>query len=756
MSDNTTGNDGAEPGARILDFPRIGFNLTPTTTPAVPPMPAAPPTPNSGTRTGRLSPLDALASLPDPGITRPVIPTLPAAPGTVPATFQSEPAPDMTGPRLGALSLAACLAVAVAALRGSHTVLSTWWENRLARQSETAPLREARLKHQLAMQNIADKGAQQNAKHNRVPSSSEFGRKSLGGRSGGKSSGSSLFGSTGSGGGRGRSGKTNSSSGSAGATRNPKAPKKTTPKSPGSGLGLGGGTKNNSRTRKQTPKTPKSPKSPHRASQGGGAALKKHRTNTPRTTDKTSNGNGKNTPRKNNRSSLAGALTGDTHKAAQRRLNRRRKHGLDKPALWPGDTRTNRKGPKHAKDLKGRKDRAGKDTSARKATPGTKNPRVRKDGADMKLGPTAWRDLRKAANRRWKRRQKREGRAIPPLWRDAAARTRKAKADATSPKASTKATGDAKPGKPTAPGAKTGDSRSQWWERARDYARKHGRNGDFFGGDNTAAPDPQYAAGPQPGAGTAAGDSSDGAGPIPGDWTRQRATPFQNAAQAAGPSNWTVTSEHVPDSQNDQRQPSGIPTRQAALPRLGTPALDAAPTPHTARPGTSRPKEPIAMPPAPVPARQDPRILKAKKQAARAAVATVGREMDAQHETEITLDDACDAADQLMDDGFKTHDQSARLSEHARRLREAWLVLADDCATNNNLTGTLYTAAAIKFAESVELVARMADEMTISSLEAAEKSETAGNEINDAYRPISQATADAGLATPSAPVHNQV
>jgi hypothetical protein len=164
------------------------------------------------------------------------------------------------------------------------------------------------------------------------------------------------------------------------------------------------------------------------------------------------------------------------------------------------------------------------------------------------------------------------------------------------------------------------------------------------------------------------------------------------------------------------------------------------------------------MPPASVPvpaAKPDPRITKAKKQAARAAVNTVGRQMDARHATEITLDDACDAADQLTNDAFKTQEQSDKLSRQARRLRDAWISLAERCAAENNLIGDGFTAAALRFGESAELVARMADEMQISSLEAAEKSETAGNELNDAYRPITQATADAGLTTPSAPVHNQ-
>jgi hypothetical protein len=33
--------------------------------------------------------------------------------------------------------------------------------------------------------------------------------------------------------------------------------------------------------------------------------------------------------------------------------------------------------------------------------------------------------------------------------------------------------------------------------------------------------------------------------------------------------------------------------------------------------------------------------------------------------------------------------------------------------------------------------------------------ETADNDLNDAYRPYNTATADAGLSTPSAPIHNE-
>ncbi|MFK8851230.1 hypothetical protein [Streptomyces sp. Ac-502] len=74
---------------------------------------------------------------------------------------------------------------------------------------------------------------------------------------------------------------------------------------------------------------------------------------------------------------------------------------------------------------------------------------------------------------------------------------------------------------------------------------------------------------------------------------------------------------------------------------------------------------------------------------------------------------------------------------------------------NHNLIGRLFTGSMARLSESMDLLARMADEMQISSLEAAEMAEAANDDLNDAYRPFTQATADAGLTTPSAPIHNQ-
>jgi len=162
------------------------------------------------------------------------------------------------------------------------------------------------------------------------------------------------------------------------------------------------------------------------------------------------------------------------------------------------------------------------------------------------------------------------------------------------------------------------------------------------------------------------------------------------------------------------------------------------------------------MPPAPA-RREDPRITKAKNQAARTAGAVVSaaRHMDDQHETEITLDDAIDEYGEFKDDAFKTHDQCAKLADRAIRLRGILLDFSEELAVKHNLIGLLFSGAMARLAETMDLVARMAEEMKTSSLEAAEMAEAADTDLNDAYRPYNLATADAGLSTPSAPIHNE-
>ena len=132
-----------------------------------------------------------------------------------------------------------------------------------------------------------------------------------------------------------------------------------------------------------------------------------------------------------------------------------------------------------------------------------------------------------------------------------------------------------------------------------------------------------------------------------------------------------------------------------------------------------------------------------------------GHSMSAEHATEITLDDSLDEADSFAQDAFKTHDECGRLAKKAHALRQACIQLSEELATKHNLIGKLFQGALARFIESMDLVDRMSQEMELSSLEAAEMAEALSNDLNDAYRPYTQATADAGLTTPSAPIHNK-
>ncbi|MEW2527540.1 hypothetical protein [Streptomyces sp. NPDC047071] len=130
-------------------------------------------------------------------------------------------------------------------------------------------------------------------------------------------------------------------------------------------------------------------------------------------------------------------------------------------------------------------------------------------------------------------------------------------------------------------------------------------------------------------------------------------------------------------------------------------------------------------------------------------------DMDAQHQTEVTLDDTLDVLEELTEQSFKAHETCRKLATKAREIRYELDELAADLRTTHNVIGRLTGAAMAKLAESMELLARKADEMAAKSLTAAELSESAENAMFDAYRPLQQATEDAGLAVPAARVHNE-
>ncbi|MGW8703104.1 hypothetical protein ACWGOK_40385, partial [Streptomyces eurythermus] len=530
----------------VISFPRIGFTLTPDNTPDGPaPTAADTPTPASlTTPTGsRRSPLDLLTALPSPALLQPALPTPDHTSHTTPATFRSDGYTphdsDMLGPRLGALSLAAILAVAVAALRGAHTVGSSWWDRRQARLTEADPIREARLKHQLAMQGIQDKNAQQRAKS--IPSSQDYGRKTLNrSKPGGPGSG-------GAGGGLG--GKKPSNGGTSGSRNTSPAGGKTrpadrkptpTPKTPKSGSttprsGNGNGAKQ-----------PVRPKAPHRKHQGAGNTLKKHK---PRPAN--DHHGGKHTPHKpgskQRRPGPVDSLGAGVQKNAARRLKQRRKNNSDKPPVWT-DRKNSGTSPKNRKKRK--------DVPPKKHTDKQAKPTER----DQEM----WRKLKQAAARRWKQRTHRPPHTPGPASAPKPPRNTSPGAD-TGPKARRDKTR----------GPHTRQKRStNWWSttraRAWKYAQRH----------RPTNPGPTGATGPS-------------AGPTGNSGNRRN--PFTNAAHTEG-TTWTVVSEHIPGSSRYQQTAAAVTTGTPTLPPAPTPHT---PRPGTSRPQEPSPMPPTPTGPDP-------------------------------------------------------------------------------------------------------------------------------------------------------------
>ncbi|MEU2294115.1 hypothetical protein [Streptomyces bacillaris] len=130
-------------------------------------------------------------------------------------------------------------------------------------------------------------------------------------------------------------------------------------------------------------------------------------------------------------------------------------------------------------------------------------------------------------------------------------------------------------------------------------------------------------------------------------------------------------------------------------------------------------------------------------------------DMDARHQTEVTLDDTLDVLEELTQQSFTAHETCNKLAAKARQIRYELEDLAVDLRSTHNVIGRLTGAAMARLAESMEVLARKADEMATKSLTAAELSESAENAMFDAYRPLQQATEDTGLAVPAARIHNQ-
>ncbi|MBK3390391.1 hypothetical protein [Streptomyces sp. DEF1AK] len=828
----------------LIHFPRVGYTApaeppaeppasAPVDVPFAAPADASPATPEAFAPATRTDPMDVIAALPEPGLGTPFTadsepaaePAETPAPGgaMVPATFRSEGA-QPAAPRLGSMSLAAVLAVSLAAMRGIHSAVAT---SRANREQREAVAKTA---------STAKDGSGRGSSKKQVQPSHEYGRKTLqrgpggpGGRSGGfgpgrsgrggsspysGSGGRGRGGSTtrspsgsggagggsrggrgggsgpgrsnsGSGGGKGGSGVTplrrtsqgggvnlkknrgpgssgsGGSGGSGGGGRGPGSGgggggRKRSPnggggsgssgggstrtrtrgpgstgagaggssgtKSPGKGTGAGG--KSSPGTGKGTTTGPKSgtKKSPRGTTGPSGALRKKPGT--------TTSGTGPKTKPKGKGSSGAGTTAPGSKRGG----------GKGKTRSGKGGT-----GPASMPKTPGGKSRKGKKVTL---TPGIahgtfaatdkygcrcrKCRRFQKEYSRKVLGAmksaargrtTFGEAVHETAEKRLKRRRKK---MRPPV----VTKVKVKKPKKTGPKTKTTKPGGPAAKAPVGPAAGAPTRRTPW-STAKARARKRARM------RTTTAPGPRPA--PTPGTVTPPGPA------VPPTPTPAPAAALTGGATAPAP-------------------PGG-----GTVPGTGTPRLSPFEAMGMAT-AVSAPADPITVERADSPA-SGPATSGAGLPAGTSSTSTKENsvsdawltkwgsgsvaDMDAQHQTEVTLDDTLDVLEELTEQSFKAHETCNKLAAKAREIRYELDELAADLRSTHNVIGRLTGAAMAKLAESMELLARKADEMATKSLTAAELSESAENAMFDAYRPLQQATEDAGLAVPAARVHNE-
>ncbi|MFJ3914399.1 hypothetical protein [Streptomyces vinaceus] len=702
----------------------------------------------------------------------------------------AEPAArDPEAPGLGALGLSAALAVALAALRGTATFVQDWRQRRMEREAENAPLREARLKHLLAneeahakhaaaMQAVGDKATQKKG----VPSSQEFGRKSLA-NGGGR-------GSSGGGGGRSPAGGGKSPAGT-GPGRTPK----TTPTPAGSGsnskkpssssslgsTGSGKGSGGKSAGGKTAPDKPsKGIKSPMGAKGNGSSA------------------GGTGPGRTNTRGDRAAArqdARADRRKAKQAAQLENRAKDRDAAREQASSVKAARQALKEkgrAKRIEGKQDRAEQARDARfkakqkkrearaEAREKKKEEAAAADAGRTTLGQAAVTEARRRWNKRSKnrptpilskakKRKKKGGRGKVDDGSGAAATATPPKVDLTKkPKTPTAGTTSTPPKvdltkkpKPTSPAGGTTapkvdltkkpktptaggkSTTSPGRKKARVKPKRKGKSagaGPAAGGPSPSArrkerrKDRARRAGervktkltseePPTSAGSASGPETGGTFWPPPRGERRSAHESMWATDPNQQTEWVVESLHVPGSQERKWEPR-------------EPAVLTAGTATTVAPSTSTPTKE-----APV--------------SAGSIIPSMRSQAAAEHMTEVTLDDVLDALADAKDDCMETYDECAVLAQRAIKLRDALRELAAELAERHNIIGRLTSAAMTRLAESMDLLARKANQMRGEALIAAESVELAHDEMHDAYRPVQQAAFDAGLAMPSARIHNE-
>ncbi|MGW2770143.1 hypothetical protein [Streptomyces sp. NPDC001275] len=672
----------------VVSLPRIG-------SPPPPPVPSSPALTGSGEAAPderghvRISAFDA-----------PEVPHAPRPPDAVPAALRSNgldghSAPDAGPPRTGALSLAAILAIALAAFEGLHT----WIQ-------ESGPRRAEAAAHQRELELLAAKASADAVRHaaeadahrakaqrgGRLQSSHEYGRGALGRGSGGSGrawggigSGGPRKGSSGpysgfaqgrgSAGFQGRSGNVNGSGGRFLQGRN------------GSGSSANGGNLG----RGGPPRARRDSGPPRTGSFGGSTGA--------------SRGPGSSSgPSSSGRRSVRQAVSD-----------------------WWGKGRNNNGAGSKAGTGSGSGAKGATAPSGRRAA--DTKARIR-DAVNQRSGPTFWEKAGDRLHDRWKARQAstRAGSAgTDGPGADKSRRHRRAGNDGWKP-----------PGDRVRFRQAVYDAVNDRWEKRRERWKARGGPRSRTAGGTRKKPAGPGTAGSGPSGSPGAGPDAGGFGP--------RTSAFDAGPEPAV----TITVEQVdpPGAHAKRWEPGAIAAGKQQLPRQSSPALPRAPQrPAGQRPGTTRPKEAIPM--AAAPARTG------RYAAPVAASVPMPGGMSARHATEISLDHALKALTLLTTAGLETHDECADLARQARRLLSELETMAHDLAAVHNVTGprTLQGTAALM--ETVADLVVQADRMAKASLKAAELAEAEETAMGRDYRPTQAAAIDAGLATPSARIHNE-
>ncbi|MDG9728362.1 hypothetical protein [Streptomyces sp. DH41] len=717
--------------------------------------------------------------------------------GTTPARRDDGDA-EADGPGVAALGLAATLAIALAALRGTATALTDWRQRHQERAEELAPLREARLKHQLAgeeaaakhslaMQGISDKAAQKRGKS--IPSSQDFGRKSLGGGrgslmgGGGKGSGPGGKGAGGTG--PGRSGK-----GGPGSGLTPSS-KKTSPKtsnglgsvgtkgkggskSPGSGSGKNGSSGKNGGSGSGI-KSPSDGKSP--SSKKSSPAMERARGRQERAATR----QGAKIQRRADRQAARAENRAKDRDAARDRKTR----GADARQDTKDRVRNARADAKQARKEQVRQDRFEAKQKARKARAKARRKKKETAAAADADRTTLWQATKKEARRRLKKRRKNLAPPVLTTVKRKKSKKKGGKSGGTAPAGpKVDLTKKPKPKPGTAPKV--------------DLTKKPK---PAAGSATDTGPKVDLTKKPKPAGGSATGtgpkvDLTKKPKPKPGDTkgsgpgrkkkVRVKSKRRRGSATGTGPA--------------DRRKASRKERARRASERARTKTEDTAdsagsgwefytPPPRGERrsaydsmrdtdpqqqevwkaeqvfpPGyQASPREPLTTGARGLPAGNGSPTTTTKEApvgnspAVQTGAVTTAMDdgINPEHATEVTLDDVVDFLDEVVSEAFAAHDECLQLAAKAKELMYALDEVAARLAAKHNIIGTVTAWAMRKLAESMEVLSRKAEEMSTKSLHAAETCETAKTELDDAYRPLTQATADAGLRTPSARVHNE-